>query len=581
MRSTFAAIAAGLSVVLVSLDAQPSAPPPTNLWAAQVSAREITLAWSRAPGAVLHRIYEGTGETAKRISQTGSGDQSVQMVKGFGVEHRYSIEAIFANGEVSARVPFNVVIPREVTPGPVAAPTTATATPSPEGITLTWDEVPGTTAYRIARRVAPGGFRILCNVCPTKTTFLDATSTPGAVHTYMVTAVSPSGASRPVRSNDVTATAGQPVAASTSTARRESTADTPAPKGTITVPPVPGGCLSVGEQGNVVVRLSEGTIQFFERVHFERGMRLVPDPAFKTVDGIRNAVAARTSGEHTLVLLSDGTLRAFGMNSRGQLGAGTGGFYSGTPVAVREITNAIDIAVGDAHSVALLADGTIRIWGAGDGGIPGDGREDVTTNRTRPATVAGINTAIAIASGVSTTFALLADGTVRAWGGNFGGLGFYGVLGTGETGISSATPKPVIGVSNAVAITTSGVGSLALLSDGRVMAWGAPRLATRGSKENYVHTTRALPVPDIRNAAAVSPYLILLADGTVRDIWATDVPVAGVTNAVAVTSDPTNRYALLADGRLLGWGLKQFWPKGIVTVAQFDAATAQECASKR
>ena len=580
MRSTFAAIAAALTVVLVSLDAQPSAPPPTNLWAAQVSAREITLAWTRAPGAVLHRIYEGTGETAKRISQTGSGDQSVQMVKGFGVEHRYSIEAVFPNGEVSARVPFNAVIPREATPATVAAPTAATAVPSSEGITLTWDEVPGTTAYRIARRVAPGGFRILCNLCPTKTTFVDSTSTPGAVHTYMVTAVAPAGASRPVRSNDVTATAGQPATASGPAARGEGSASTPAPKGTITVSPVPGGCLSVGKQGNVVVRLSDGTIQFFERVHFERGMRLVRDPAFKTVDGIRNAVAARTSGEHTLVLLSDGTLRAFGTNTRGQLGIGTG-FYSGTPVAVREITNAIDIAVGEAHSVALLADGTIRIWGAGDGGIPGDGREDVTTNRTRPATVAGINTATAIAAGVSTTFALLADGTVRAWGGNFGGLGFYGVLGTGETGISSPTPTPVIGVSNAVAITTSGGGSLALLADGRVMAWGAPRLATRGSKENYVHTTRAMPVPDIRNAAAVSPYLILLADGTVRDIWATDVPVAGVTNAVAVTSDPTNRYALLADGRLLGWGLKQFWPKGIVTVAQFDAATAQQCAPRR
>ena len=90
-----------------------------------------------------------------------------------------------------------------------------------------------------------------------------------------------------------------------------------------------------------------------------------------------------------------------------------------------------------------------------------------------------------------------------------------------------------------------------------------------------------MPVPDIRNAVALSPYLILLADGTVRDIFRPEVPVAGVANAVAVTSDPTNRYALLADGRLLGWGLKQFWPKGVVTVAEFDPQTARECAAKR
>ena len=580
MRSTFAAIAAALSIVLVSLDAQPSAPPPTNLWAAQVSAREITLVWTRAPDAVLHRIYEGTGETAKRISQTGSGDQSVQMVKGFGVEHRYSIEAVFPNGEVSARVPFNPVIPREVPPGPVAAPATATAVPSPEGITLTWNEVPGTTAYRIARRVAPGGFRILCNLCPTKTTFVDSTSTPGAVHTYMVTAVAPAGASRPVRSNDVTAIAGQPVSAPKPGGRAESGADATPPKGTITVSPVPNGCLSVGSEGNVVVRLADGTIQFFERVHFERGMRLVPDPTFKDVAGISNAVAARTSGEHTLVLLSDGTLRAFGMNGEGELGIGAG-FYSGTPVAVREITSAVGIAVGREFSAALLADGTIRMWGTGRRGIPGDGQADVTTKRTRPATVAGIKSATAITAGALTAFALLADGTVRAWGGNFGGLGFYGVLGTGETGISSATPTPVIGVSNAVAISTSGAGSLALLADGRVMAWGSTRLPMRGKPEDYLSTTRALPVPDIRNAVALSPYLILLADGTVRDIFRPEVPVAGVANVVAVTSNPANRYALLADGRLLGWGPKQFWPKGVVTVAQFDAATAQQCAPRR
>jgi len=536
--------------------------------------------WTRAPGAVLHRIYEGTGETAKRISQTASGDQSVQMVKGFGVEHRYSIEAIFPNGEVSARVPFNVVVPREVTPGPVAAPTSATAVPGPEGITLTWDEVPGTTAYRIARRVAPGGFRILCNVCPTKTTFVDTTSTPGAVHTYMVTAVAPAGASRPARSNDVTATAGQPTSPPKPAARAAAGAEPPPPKGTVTVSPVPNGCLSVGSEGNVAVRLGDGTVQFFERVHFERGMRLVPDPSFKTVAGISNAVAVRTSGEHTLVLLSDGTLRAFGKGGEGQLGIGAT-FYSGTPVAVRDITNAIGLATGMDYSVAVLADGTVRTWGAGQRGIPGDGREDVTTNRTRPATAAGITTATAIAAGGLTTFALLADGTVRGWGGNFGGLGFYGVLGTGETGISSATPMPVIGVSNAVAITTSGGGSLALLADGRVMAWGSTRLPRRDLPEDYLSTTRALPVPDVRNAVAVSPYLILLADGTVRDIFRPEVPVAGVANAVAVTSNPANRYALLADGRLLGWGPKQFWPKGVVTVAQFDAATAQQCASKR
>jgi hypothetical protein len=86
-----------------------------------------------------------------------------------------------------------------------------------------------------------------------------------------------------------------------------------------------------------------------------------------------------------------------------------------------------------------------------------------------------------------------------------------------------------------------------------------------------------MPVPGIRNAVAVSPRLILLADGTVRDLTDPETPVAGIRDAVAVTSDIDNRYALLADGRLMGWGLKQFWPKGMVTVAELGAETAREC----
>jgi alpha-tubulin suppressor-like RCC1 family protein len=231
--------------------------------------------------------------------------------------------------------------------------------------------------------------------------------------------------------------------------------------------------------------------------------------------------------------------------------------------------------------VALLADGTIRVWGSGDRGIPGDGRGDVRTNRVAPATVAGISNATGVAAGALTNFALLADGTVRAWGSNWGGLGFFGVLGIGNQRIQdSPTPLSVEGISNAKGITTSGISSLALLADGRVMAWGAAQAALRGQREDWLTTSRPLVVPGIRNAAAVSPFLILLADGSVRELRSPEQRVAGIDNAVAVASDPTNRYALLADGRLVGWGLRQFWPKGMVTVAEFGAETARECSAR-
>jgi alpha-tubulin suppressor-like RCC1 family protein len=564
--------------VAASMERQASPPvAPANLWAAQTSAREITLVWSRVPGAVQYRIFEGTGASAKRLGwTTASGEQYVRPISGYGIEHRFSIDAVFENGDVSPRAAFNPVVPREVTPAPVAAPATVTATAGKNGISLTWDAVPGVSAYRIGRQMMPGGVQILCRLCPTVPTFLDATAQSGARVVYVVTAVAPSGVSRAVRSNQLTATTDPALTRDSATGIRVEPDNAP-PRGTITVPPVPGGCLSIGEQGNMIVRLADGTVRYFERINFGGGEPASPTPGFRPVPGITNAVAVATSGRHSLVLIGDGTLRAFGMNDRGQLGQPVG--YGDTPVvAVRGITNAVAIAVGQGHSAALLADGTIRMWGAGENGIPGDGRADVTTNRTAPARVAGITNAKAIASGVSMTLALTDDGRIRAWGSNFGGLGFYGVLGTGERGLSSATPQPVIGIANAVAIATSGVSSLAVLADGRVMAWGAARSPRRDLPEDYLRTTNPLPVPDIVNALAVSPHLILLADGTVRELFRPEEAVAGITHAVAVASDPTNKYALLSDGRLVGWGLKQFWPRGRVTVAEFGRQDARECA---
>jgi hypothetical protein len=61
-----------------------------------------------------------------------------------------------------------------------------------------------------------------------------------------------------------------------------------------------------------------------------------------------------------------------------------------------------------------------------------------------------------------------------------------------------------------------------------------------------------VPVPAVRDAVAVSPFLFLLADGTVRTIESPGSPVPGVARAVAVASDHVNRYALLEDGRRSG-----------------------------
>jgi alpha-tubulin suppressor-like RCC1 family protein len=89
------------------------------------------------------------------------------------------------------------------------------------------------------------------------------------------------------------------------------------------------------------------------------------------------------SSGHVLAVKNDGTVRAWGSNESGQLGDGSTTTRF-APVQVRDgagpLTNVIEVAGGNNHSLALLADGTVRGWGLCDTGQIGDGvRTAVTT----------------------------------------------------------------------------------------------------------------------------------------------------------------------------------------------------------
>ncbi len=84
-----------------------------------------------------------------------------------------------------------------------------------------------------------------------------------------------------------------------------------------------------------------------------------------------------------------------------------------------------------------------------------------------PVAVSGLNGVTAIAAGLGHSLALLSNGTVMAWGSNE-----YGELGD-RTKTESDVPVAVSGLSGVTAIAAGGIHSLALLSNGTVMAWGS------------------------------------------------------------------------------------------------------------
>ncbi|MEW2624211.1 Ig-like domain repeat protein [Streptomyces sp. NPDC048106] len=294
------------------------------------------------------------------------------------------------------------------------------------------------------------------------------------------------------------------------------------------------------------------------------------------------ATAIAAGGYHGLALTSDGHVLAWGRNSFGELGDGTT-TSSSTPVEVRLPmgTHVTAIAAGINHSLALTSDGRVLAWGENLYGQLGDGTTD---NRSTPVEAhlpAGTRaTAIAGSTGGFYSLAATSDGRVFAWG-----INNSGQLGDG-TDTNRSTPVEVHlppGV-HATTVAAGGAHSLALASDGRVLAWG---FNANGQLGNGTTTNSSTPVetdlpPGVQvTAIAAGGYhsLALTSDGHVlawgRNVLGqvgdgtttnrstpveTDLP-PGV-HATAVAGGFSHSLALTSDGRVLAWGGNEFGQLG-------------------
>ncbi len=181
-----------------------------------------------------------------------------------------------------------------------------------------------------------------------------------------------------------------------------------------------------------------------------------------SVVGVTDAVAVASGQFHTVALRSDGTVWAWGLGTSGQLGNGTL-TSSLVPVKVSGLTGVVAIAAGEGHSMALLSDGTVQTWGDNATGQLGVA---AGADRTTAGAVPGLTNVVQIAAGRQHSMALGGDGVVRSWG-----AGGDGQLGNGA-GANSATPLVATGLSNIVAVAAGENHSLALASSGAVAAWG-------------------------------------------------------------------------------------------------------------
>jgi alpha-tubulin suppressor-like RCC1 family protein len=295
-------------------------------------------------------------------------------------------------------------------------------------------------------------------------------------------------------------------------------------------------------------------------------------PGTVDVDFLATALAVGAGGNSTYALLRDGTIRAWGDNSAGQLGNGTL-VSATTPVAVSGLSGVQALAPGLVHACAL--DGSLHAfcWGYGGLGQLGNGGAD---NASSPVAVSG-----------SPTFLTLASGALHTCGTTQAGTLCWGYNASGQLGTCSAVSSlgPVSAPCLPGELVVSGSSSFSTMAFSGNFSWAAgenssgqfavtPTAAvTTLSGTGYVDlfVTAAASGREHTCVVEASAGAVLCAGddtyGQVGNGQTSLVPVTspastGLTGAIALSAGSYHTCALLADGSVWCWGYNAFGEVG-------------------
>jgi len=225
-----------------------------------------------------------------------------------------------------------------------------------------------------------------------------------------------------------------------------------------------------------------------------------------------NWAQVAAGGYHTVAIRTDGTLWAWGGNLHGQLGLpGIG--ERAEPTQVGWDTNWASVATRSLHTVAIRKDGTLWAWGTNDDGQLG---LNDTTPRAVPTRVGGEANWSSVSAGWHHTMAVRTDGTLWAWGRNDSGR-----TGFGETDGNTLVPTRVGEDANWVSVSAGGLHTVAIRDDGTLWIWGSNSNGATGQGVTGGNTVELTQIEEGAGWAFVSTYASHnLAVGTDGSLWA-------------------------------------------------------------
>lgn len=232
----------------------------------------------------------------------------------------------------------------------------------------------------------------------------------------------------------------------------------------------------------------------------------------QTIPGdLTNVVRVAEGIGHTIALLGDGTVRAWGTVSSPATTVPTG------------LSNVVQIAAGGRHNLALTTDGRVIGWGTNyianqsydQGSIPPD-----------------VTNVVAVSVYRDQNMALRSDGSIVSWG--------YG---------SQPDSKAAAKLKSVVAVSAGEYKSLVLHSDGTITAWN-----NQGGElkvpENLTNVI-ALSAGGTYSAALRNDGTVVVWNSASSQLWS-DV-LTGFSNVVAISSGENFVLGLQSNGKVVAW----------------------------